>query len=153
VSDEIRQYLGDSRGHWDGNTLVIETTNMTDKTSVGTNGNGIRHSGAIVITERLTRVDPEMIEYVATVNDPVTYTAPFTVRLMLTSQPNYEMYEYSCHEGNQAVYNALSGERAFEQQVAEAIAKGEPVPKRANGRSIYGAPEVGAEIIDINSEQ
>jgi hypothetical protein len=153
VNGAIRQYLGDSRGHWDGNTLVVETTNMTDKTSVGTNGNGIRHSRAIEITERLTRVDPEMIEYIATVNDPVTYTAPFTVRLMLTTQPNYEMYEYSCHEGNQAVYNALSGERAFEQQVAEAIAKGEPVPKRANGRSIYGAPEEGAEIIDINSEE
>jgi hypothetical protein len=153
LSDDIRQYLGDSRGHWEGNTLVVETTNMTDKTSVGTNGNGIRHSRAIKITERLTRVDPEMIEYIATVSDPVTYTAPFTVRLMLTTQPNYEMYEYSCHEGNQAVYNALSGERAFEQQVAEAIAKGEPVPKRSNGRSIYGAPEEGAEIIDINSEE
>jgi hypothetical protein len=87
------------------------------------------------------------------VDDPVTYTAPFTVRLMLTTQPSYQMYEYSCHEGNQAVYNALSGERAFEQQVAEAIAKGEPVPKRADGRSIYREPEEGAEIIDINGEE
>jgi hypothetical protein len=152
VSGKIRQYLGDSRGHWEGDTLVIETTNMTNKTSVGTNGNGIRHSDAIKITERLTRVDPAMIQYVATVEDPVTYTAPFTIRLMLTTQPNYQMYEYSCHEGNQAVYNALRGERAFEQQVAEALANGEPPPARANGRSIYRAPEEGAEIIDINSE-
>ncbi|HEU4617724.1 MAG TPA: hypothetical protein VFV10_06755 [Gammaproteobacteria bacterium] len=153
VSGRIRQYLGDSRGRWEGDTLVIETTNMTDQTSVGTNGNGIRHSDRIKITERLTRVDPDMIEYVATVEDPVTYTAPFTVRLMLTTQPNYEMYEYSCHEGNQAVYNALSGERAFEQQVAEAIANDEPPPQRANSRSIYRAPEEGAQIIDINAEE
>ena len=64
-----------------------------------------------------------MIEYTATVNDPAAYTAPFSFRLMITTQPNYEVYEYSCHEGNGAVGHALSGERAFEQQVVEAIAK------------------------------
>jgi hypothetical protein len=151
VSDDIRQYLGNARGYWDGDTLVVETKNMTDKTSIGTNGNGTRHSEQMKITERLTRVDPEMIEYLVTVEDPVTYTAPFTIREMITTQPNYRMYEYSCHEGNGAVGHSLSGERAYERQVAEAIAKGEPIPPRADGRSIYGRPEEGAEVFNINA--
>ena len=109
--------------------------NLTDKTSIGPNGNGTRHSDTMKITERLTRVDPEMIEYLATVEDPITYTAPFTVRLMLTTQPNYTIYEYSCNEGNQAVRNALSGERAYERSVKEALAKGLPPPERADPRS------------------
>ena len=78
----------------------------------------------MVTTERIRRVDPEMIEYRITINDPDTYTAPFTVRTMWTTQPNYYAYEYSCHEGNFAVSGGLAGERAFERQVAEAIAAG-----------------------------
>ncbi|HLF09671.1 MAG TPA: hypothetical protein VJA26_00525 [Gammaproteobacteria bacterium] len=151
VSDDIRQYLGNARGHWEGETLVVETTNFTDKTSIGGNGNGTRHSRQLKLTERFTRVDPDMIQYVATVDDPVTYTAPFTFRLMITTQPNYETYEYSCHEGNGAVGHSLSGERAYERQVAEAIAKGEPVPPRATGIGIYGAPREGADVFDINA--
>jgi hypothetical protein len=151
VDHGIRQYLGNARGHWEGDTLVVETTNFTDETSVGTNGNGTRHSDQLKLTERFTRVDPEMIEYVARVEDPVAYTEPFTVRLMITTQPNYQTYEYSCHEGNGAVGHSLSGERAYEKQVAEAIAMGEPVPPRANGMSIYGAPEEGAEVFNVNS--
>ena len=104
-----------------------------------------------MLTERFTRVDPQMIEYTATVSDPVTYQAPFTIRMMITQQPDYQTYEYSCHEGNGAVGHSLSGERAYEREVAEAIANGKPVPPRANGRNIYGAPEEGAEIFDINS--
>jgi hypothetical protein len=91
-----------------------------------------------------------MIAYTARIEDPVTYTAPFTIRLMITQQPNYETYEYSCHEGNGAVGHSLSGERAFEQQVAEAKAKGEPVPQRANGFGVYGRPQEGAEVFNIN---
>jgi hypothetical protein len=147
----IRQYMGDARGHFEGDTLVVETTNFTDKTSIGANGNGTRHSEAMKLTERFRRVDPDMIEYTATVNDPVTYTAPFTFRLMLTTQPNYETYEYSCHEGNGAVGHALSGERAFDRQVAEAVAKGLPPPQRAQGQGIYGRPREGAEVFDINA--
>jgi len=151
IDDGIRQIMGNARGHWEGDTLVVETSNFTDKTSVGINGNGARHSEAMQLTERFTRVDPEMIEYIATVVDADTYTAPFTIRLMITTQPDYQTYEYSCHEGNGAVGNSLSGERAYEQQVAEAIAAGLPVPERANGMSIYGAPQEGAEIFDINA--
>lgn len=150
LDDDIRAYLGNSRGYWDGDTLVIETRNLTDRTSIGANGNGTRHSDQMTITERLTRVDPEMIEYLATVDDPVAYTAPFTFRLMITKQPDYRLYEYACHEGNGAVSHSLSGERAYERQVAEAIAKGEALPERGGG-NIFRAPEEGAEIFDINA--
>jgi hypothetical protein len=147
----IRQYMGNSRGHWDGDTLVVETQNFTDKTSIGGNGNGTRHSEAMTLTERFTRVDPDMIEYVATVNDPIAYTAPFTFRMMITTQPNYETFEYSCHEGNGAVGHSLSGERAIDKQIADAIARGEKPPERPQGQGIYGRPREGAEVFDINA--
>ncbi len=150
IDSGVEQYMGNPRGHWEGDTLVVESTNFTDKTSIGINGNGTRHSDKLKITERFTRVDPQMIAYTARIEDPVTYTAPFTIRLMITQQPNYETYEYSCHEGNGAVGHSLSGERAFEQQVAEAKAKGEPVPQRANGFGVYGRPQEGAEVFNIN---
>ncbi len=148
MDGDIRKYLGNSRGHWEGDTLVILTTNLTDDTSIGPNGNGTRHSEQMKITERLTRVDPEMIEYLATVEDPVTYTAPFTVRLMLTTQPDYTIFEYSCHEGNQAVRNSLAGERTYERSVAEAAAKGLPKPERLVDLGRF--PENEAEVFDIN---
>ena len=149
VSENVRQYMGNARGHWEGDTLVIETRNFTDETSIGANGNGTRHSDRMTITERLTRVDPDMIEYIATIEDPVAYTAPFTVRLTITTQPDYQTYEYSCHEGNGAVGHSLSGERAYERQVEEAIAAGLPIPPRG-GMNVYGPPEEGAEIFNIN---
>jgi hypothetical protein len=142
---EIAQYTGNGRGRWDGDTLVIESSGFTDLTSVG----GGPHSKNLRTTERIRRVDPEMIEYRITVDDPDTYTAPFTVRTMWTTQPNYYVYEYSCHEGNFAVSGGLAGERALDREAAEAQAKGLPVPKRAGG-SIYGRPAEGAEVFNIN---
>jgi len=151
LDEGIRQWMGNARGHWEGDTLVVETRNFTDQTSIGGNGNGTRHSAAMTLTERFTRVDPDMIEYIATVNDPVAYTAPFTFRLMITTQPNYETFEYSCHEGNGAVGHSLSGERAFEKEVADAIARGETPPPRTVGMGVYGRPREGAEVFDINA--
>jgi hypothetical protein len=148
LDGSIEQYMGNSRGHWEGDTLVVQGSNFTDKTGVGARG---PHSDHLKITERYRRVDPDMIEYRVTIDDPETYTAPFTYRVMFTTQPNYEVYEYSCHEGNGAVGHALSGERAFDRQVEEARAKGLPVPKRGNGQNIYRAPAEGAEIFDINA--
>jgi hypothetical protein len=127
----IRQYLGSARGHWEDDALVVETTNFTDKTNLGVNGNGPPNSESLRLTERLRRVDPEMIEYIVTVDDPTAHTAPYTLRLMLTTQPGYDLLEYSCHEGNGAVAHSLSGERVYEQQVADALAKGLPPPPRA----------------------
>ena len=148
----LPQYLGDSRGHWEGNALVVETTNFTNQTSIGANGNGVRHSDKMKMTERFTRIDPEMIDYEVTVDDPVTYTRPFTIRMTITTQPAYQLYEYACHEGNGAVKYALSGERAYEKAVAEAVAKGQPIPRRDTG-SPYGPPVPGVEPARVVNEQ
>jgi hypothetical protein len=130
IGGSIQQLMGDSRGRWEGNTLVIETTNFTDRTSIGPNGGGPRHSAAMKMTERITRIDPEMIDYELRVDDPKTYAAPWTLRMTLTQQPGYEIYEYACHEGNGAVKYALSAERVYEKQAAENAAKGLPPPER-----------------------
>jgi hypothetical protein len=153
VDAAVRQYLGNARGHWEGDTLVVETTNFTDKTSVGVNGGGPPNSEQLRLTERFTRVDREMIEYRATIDDPGAYTAPWTIRLMITSRPGYEVYEYSCHEGNGAVAHALTGERAYERQVAEAQAKGLPPPARAveHDQIRNGVPADGQRVFNINA--
>jgi hypothetical protein len=144
--------MGLARGRWDGDTLVVESTNFTDKTSLGVNGGGPPNSEQLKLTERFTRVDEQMIEYRATVNDPGAYEAPWTIRLMITSRPDYEMYEYSCHEGNGAVAHSLSGERVYEQQVAEARAKGLPPPARAvNHEQIRNGPAEGVTPFNINA--
>jgi hypothetical protein len=149
----IRQYMGSARGRFEGDTLVVETTNFTDKTSIGVNGGGPPNSERLKLTERFTRVDPAMIEYVASIDDPVAYTAPWTLRVMITSRPGYEVLEYSCHEGNGAVGNALSGERVYERQVAEAKAKGLPIPARATEHEQIrnGVPGEGQRAFDINA--
>jgi hypothetical protein len=148
VGPNLHQYLGDSRGRWEGNTLVVDTTNFTNEASIGANGNGTRHSEKMKMTERFTRTDPEMIDYEATIDDPVTYTRPFTIRMTITTQPDYQLYEYACHEGNGAVKYALSGERAYEKSVAEAVAKGLPIPRRDTG-SPYGPPTPGTPPVRI----
>jgi len=124
----LRQLMGDSRGHWEGNTLVIESTNFTDRLTIP--GSGARTSESMKITERITRIDPQMVEFEMRVDDPKTYVAPWTLRMTLTSQPGYEMYEYGCHEGNRSVPNSLSGERAYEKQAEENARKGLPPPER-----------------------
>lgn len=146
LADGVTQYNGNSRGSWDGDTLVVETRGFTNKTSVGAAPN----STSLRTVERIRRVDPDMIEYRITIDDPVTYTAPFTVRAMWTAQPGYEVYEYSCHEGNYAVSGGLSGERAYEREVEEARRKGLPIPRRATMAEIYGAPREDVEVFDIN---
>jgi len=124
----IHQLMGDSRGHWEGHTLVIETTNFTDRIAAA--GGGVRYSDALKTTERITRIDPHMVELEVRVDDPKTYVAPWTLRMTLTSQPGYEIYEYGCHEGNRSVPNSLSGERAYEKEAAENASKGLPPPER-----------------------
>ena len=138
VAPAITQYMGDARGRWDGDTLVVETTNFTGTVDFF----GVRHSDRATLTERFTRIDPQMIDYRLRLDDPATLTAPFTVRLTITQQPGYQLYEYSCHEGNTAVGSALSGERAYERAVADAVARGLPVPPRTTGFEVYSGANV-----------
>jgi hypothetical protein len=126
VGEDLNLWMGDSRGRWEGDTLVIESRNFTDRTAVG----GAPHSEKLRMIERLTRIDPEMIDYEVRIEDPETFARPWTMRMTLTSQPGYEIYEYACHEGNHAMRNVLSAERAYEKAVEEAKAKGLPPPER-----------------------
>jgi hypothetical protein len=106
--------MGDARGHFEGDTFIVETTNFTEKIGVGLSGGGTPNSFAMRLTERFTRVSKDTIRYEATVNDPDTWTAPWTVAFPLTRTPEYGMFEYACHEGNHGLLNALSGSRAEE---------------------------------------
>ena len=126
IGSNIQLWMGDARGHWDGDTLVVESANFTDRTAVG----GAPHSTALRLTERFTRIDPQMIDYEITVNDPLTFTRPWTMRLTITSRPDYQIYEYACHEGNHSMRNVLLAERAYEREAAEAKTKGLPPPPR-----------------------
>jgi hypothetical protein len=120
----INQYLGDSRGHWEGNTLVVETTNLTDRTSIGANGNGLRHSAEMKIIERFTRTESDVIRYEVTMEDPKTYARPWKISLPLTSPSGFYLLPYECHEGNHAIFNSLSAERAEDQALAADAKKG-----------------------------
>ena len=118
VGDDIRMYMGDSRGRWDGDTLVVETRNLTDRTGVQVNGGGNRHSEDMVLTERIRRTGPDRLYYEATFNDPRTWTAPWTVGFPIVEKPTYDVFEYACHEGNNAMFNMLSGARADDAAAA-----------------------------------
>ncbi len=120
----IRQYLGDARGHWEGETLVVETTNLTDRTSIGLNGNGLRHSPDMKLVERFTRVEPDVLRYEVTIEDPKTYTRLWKIALPLTSPPGFQLLPYECHEGNYMLPSVLSAERTEDKAIAEDAAKG-----------------------------
>jgi len=116
ISSNIRSYMGDSRGRWEGDTLVIETTNFNGKVGITRNGNTLLTSPDLKLTERLTRVDADTLIYEVTVDDARTWTRPWKVSLPLTHHPEYQFFEYACHEGNYAVRNILSAERAAEKK-------------------------------------
>jgi hypothetical protein len=124
IAASIRQYLGDSRGHWDGDTLVVETTNLTDRTSIGLNGNGLRHSAAMKIVERFTRVAADELKYEISIDDPKTYARPFTISVPLISPAGFQLLPYDCHEGNYMLGNVLSGERAEDRAIEDDARKG-----------------------------
>jgi len=124
INQAIQQYLGDSRAHWEGDELVVETTNLTDRTAIGVNGNGNRHSAQMKLTERFKRVGDDMVQYQMTVDDPVTYARPFTMSYPLTPLDGGELLPYDCHEGNYALALSLGAERAEDKALAEDRAKG-----------------------------
>jgi hypothetical protein len=123
LGKNIHMYMGDPRGHWDGSTLVVDSTNFTARTGLGGNGNGAIHSESLHLIERYTKTAPDTMHYEFTVDDPVTYTRPWTAALDLNVKPGYEIYEYACHEGNYGMRNMLSAARAADTAAAEAAAR------------------------------
>jgi hypothetical protein len=109
----IRQWLGDSRGRWEGNTLVVETTNFKSINDSGTLVFGIAGENSRII-ERFTRVDADTVDYKVTVDDPATYTKPWTAAIPMTKLEG-GLFEYACHEGNYALPGILAGARAEEK--------------------------------------
>jgi len=108
LPETIRQWLGDSRGHWEGDTLVVDTTNFTDRTA-------FRGSTASLhLVERFTRVDSETIRYEFTAEDPATWVRPWTAQLML-ARIEGPILEFACHEGNLGLPHTLSGAREAEK--------------------------------------
>jgi hypothetical protein len=125
LSKAMRQYMGDSRGRWEGESLVVETSNFNGKTAAtnpGTTGspmqNNIPTSDALRILERFTRMDADTINYEVTIDDPIVFTRPWKVAYPFRRNPDYVIYEYACHEGNYALANLLSGSQA-EQRAQE----------------------------------
>jgi hypothetical protein len=129
LNPAIRGFMGDSRGWWDGHTLVVETTNFNERTSgIAVNGGGgpnSRHTTALTVTERITRVSPDLLLWRMTFDDPKTWTRPWTIELPLKRDDDYGFFEYACHEGNYSMFNILSGARA-DDAAAEAASRTQP---------------------------
>ncbi len=116
LPSNVHQWLGDSIGHWEGDTLVVDTTNFTDKTRFRGSGENLH------VVERFTRVDPGTILYKVTIDDPTTFTKPWTMEypFLATRGP---IFEYACHEGNYAMPDILGGARLAEKTAENAKEK------------------------------
>ena len=114
IDSSIRQYVGDGRGHWEGNTLVVETTNFTDK--VPYRGS----SDQLKVVERFTPLGPETVEWAVTFEDPHTWAKPWTFAMNLTRDAAQPPFEYACHEGNYGLRNILEAARAEEKAAGTA---------------------------------
>ncbi len=129
VGAGIVTYMGDSRGHWEGNTLVVETTNLKDQP--GTSG-GL-FTDAARLTERFTRVSATELSYDLRVDDPKTWTKSWALHMPYKLDPNYKIYEYACHEGNYMMRDALEGARKLEKEGKDTKVSsdngGAPLPK------------------------
>jgi hypothetical protein len=115
VSSKIRTYMGDARGRWEGNTLVVETTNLNGRTGAQANGNLMMLSDDAKIVEKFTRTAADSLQYEVTVTDPRTWTKPWTATFPLRREMSYGMFEYACHEGNHAMSNILSASRSADK--------------------------------------
>jgi hypothetical protein len=121
----LRQWLGDTRGHWEGSTLVVETTNFRADEGVLFQG---ANPATFTITERFTRVAPDSVNYEFTVADPSTWTKPWTALIPWTKvDPGEQMFEYACHEDNFDIVHFLTGARAREKN-GETVGQQRPAP-------------------------
>jgi len=123
LGEAIKQWNGEPRGRWEGDTLVVESTNYNNKGSIATSAatgriRGIPQTESMRVLERFTRLDANTINYSVTIEDPKVYTKPWTVALPLNRDDEYQMFEYSCHEGNYALPNALSFGRKRDREAA-----------------------------------
>ncbi len=120
----IAQWTGEARGHWDGDTLVVQTVNFPDKPTAYWSAPWRKARPSLRLVERFTRVGPDAIEYTFTLDDPEVFTRPWTASAPMTTDHASrgvtagEMFEYACHEGNHAMINVLSGARAEEAAAA-----------------------------------
>ncbi len=112
LPDNIRELRGDSRGHWDGNTLVVDTTNFNDEYSLEGSDRNLH------LIERFTRTSPDTLLYEFTVDDPTAFTRPWTAQLAVTRTKG-PIFEYACHEGNYAMTDILAGARAAERKAGK----------------------------------
>jgi hypothetical protein len=122
LASDMPQMLGDSRGHWEGNTLVVETSNLTAKPG-GTANLRVSTTDKLKLIERFTRAGPDTINYEVTVDDPGTWTRPWSV-MIPWKQAKGQIYEFACHEGNEAMVGTLGGTRVLERAAADAAKKG-----------------------------
>ncbi len=109
LSQNVRQWLGDSRGHWEGNTLVVETTNFNDQTNFRGSSEHLR------IIERFTRTDENTLLYKFTIDDETTWARPWSAEIAMNKAKG-PLYEYACHEGNYGLAGSLTGARAEEKE-------------------------------------
>jgi hypothetical protein len=112
LSQSLRQWSGDSRGHWDGNTLVVDTTNFSPQS------NFMGAAENLYIVERFTRVAADAINYEITLNDRTTWTRPWTAAIHLKRTPD-KIYEYACHEGNVHTMEGILGAARADEKTAE----------------------------------
>src|SRR5215471_12238552 len=113
LPSSVRQWLGDSRGHWEGDTLVVETTNFSNKNSFRGSSENMK------LIERFRRADADMLIYQFTVEDPDTWARPWTVEIPVTRSQG-RLFEYACHEGNYGMAGGLAGARAEEKEAEQA---------------------------------
>jgi hypothetical protein len=128
----VHLWNGDSRGRWEGNTLVVDTTNYNDQGSVTNSAStghllGIQQSEALHVVERFTRVGPDTINYEVTIEDPGVYSAPWKVAMPLSRNNSYRIYEYGCHEGNYRFMTVALGAG----RVREGASSGESESRKA----------------------
>jgi hypothetical protein len=141
VGAGIKSWMGNSVGRWEGDTLVVETRNLSPVSLI----QQAALSDVGVIIERFTLADANTLDYRMTVNDPKNWVAPWTMRMPIPREDNYGFFEYACHEGNYAMTNLLSGSRVEEKRRAEAAARGEVIPaaQPAGGRGGRGGGRGG----------
>src|SRR6185503_3188639 len=110
VNGKIKTYMGDARGRWDGNTLVVETTNFMEKAAARGASEQLR------LIERFTPVAPNKVEWSIMFDDGLTWVRPWTYAMNLTKDPSQAPFEYACHEGNYGLNNILSAARSEEKK-------------------------------------